>query len=191
MKARSAGTGRPDEWIIYAAYGSNLHPVRLAERCAAHFVTTGWLPAHRLVFCKKGKGPSGKCSIVPSDDPADRVFVAVYRMSAADKRALDAIEMTDMGYRDETVRVQTAGGPLAGLTYVVNDDLLEPGLLPFDWYKALVLVGARFHRFPAAYLEQIEATPAQCDPDAERASANWATVARAGRADNEMDVARG
>jgi len=39
---------------------------------------------------------------------------------------------------------------------VVDDALLDDSLRPYDWYKALVLAGAREHKLPEEYIQQIE-----------------------------------
>jgi len=55
-------------------------------------------------------------------------------------------------------------------------EFVNPALVPFDWYKALVIEGAKYHKFPAAYLAAIEAVPSLADPDSDRAATNWALI---------------
>jgi hypothetical protein len=45
-------------------------------------------------------------------------------------------------------------------------------MVAYDWYKALVVAGARFHDFPAEYVAAIAATPSRPDPDPRRAQQN-------------------
>ena len=52
----------------------------------------------------------------------------------------------------------------------------EAGLLPFDWYKEIVLAGARENGLSRDYLDAIEAVPSVVDPDPERAARNRAVL---------------
>ena len=55
---------------------------------------------------------------------------------------------------------------------------IDPGLRPFDWYKALVAAGARRHGFPQPYRDAIESVSAQPDSDDARATQNAALIDR-------------
>jgi gamma-glutamylcyclotransferase len=47
---------------------------------------------------------------------------------------------------------------------------------PYDWYKALVIAGAREHGLPADYIAALAAAPAKPDPDKIRAARNLAAL---------------
>lgn len=155
----------------YAAYGSNLHPARLAERLpAARLIGTAHLPNWSLRFHKRSKDESGKCSILPGNDG---VYVAIFDISAADKRLLDGIEGLGSGYAGTVLSVPPFGDCAS---YIAEESHVDDTLRPYDWYKALVLAGAKFHGFPEDYLARIESMQAIRDPDAQRGTEQWALV---------------
>lgn len=157
----------------YLAYGSNLHPLRIGMRVeSARFLGTAFVDGWSLEFHKRGKDGSGKCNIVAG---GDGVHAAIYRLSDADRVVLDRIEGLGYGYRAGTIDVPGFG---RCHVYLGDPEYLDASLAPFDWYKALVLLGARHHRFPADYVEKIAATPAEEDPDAVRRAENERIVER-------------
>lgn len=157
--------------MLYAAYGSNLHPLRLRERIAsAQPVTTGYLPDWSLHFHKRSKDGSAKCNIVPGEDG---VHVAIFDISIIDKATLDKIEGVGLGYVPVDLHVPGVG---VGATYVAAGTHVEDSLVPYDWYRELVLLGARAQGFPSHYQQMIEDIPASEDPDEDRRAANWRIV---------------
>ncbi len=60
--------------------------------------------------------------------------------------------------------------------YVADVDHIDSDLLPFDWYKELVLIGARAHNFPGEYIDKIDAVIARQDLDSRRSADRWKTV---------------
>lgn len=157
----------------YAAYGSNLHPLRLRERApSARLINCLELPNWRLRLHKRGRDGSAKCNIVPADDS---VFFAVYELAAADKSRLDRIEGLSDGY-EETVIDIPGHGPC--LTYVASASHVDDRLRPFSWYKELVLAGIEYHRFPHAYAQRIHDAEHRIDEDRDRHDLNMAIVER-------------
>ena len=63
-------------------------------------------------------------------------------------------------------------------TYVGAATHYRPDLDPFDWYKAMVLRGCAFNRFPEDYVNAFRAVSAVPDPDEGRRRAQWDVVAR-------------
>src|SRR3954464_11802508 len=82
---------------LYAAYGSNMDPTQMLRRCPASPHTgTGWIQGWRLTFGAEEYGWEGaRATLVP--DEQDSVFVALYDLTEADERALDAWEGADSG----------------------------------------------------------------------------------------------
>ncbi len=155
----------------YAAYGSNLHPLRLSRRVAtARLLGTAFLPDWSLHFHKRSVDASGKCSI--QRDGAG-VHFAVYDISRADKRILDGIEGVGSGY--EVVKLEIPGFGEC-FSYTASTSHIDDGLQPYDWYRALVLAGARALDFPGDYVAGIAGTRARRDPDAERHQEMWDLV---------------
>jgi hypothetical protein len=61
------------------------------------------------------------------------------------------------------VSVEREGARLAAETYVSMR--CAPGLAAANWYKQLVVEGARAHGLPDAYMAQLLRLPAHDDPD--------------------------
>ncbi len=162
--------------VNYIAYGSNLHPIRLGRRCRCELAATGVVRGRRLVFHKRGRDTSGKCDAPVADDPVAHVWVAVYRIPVGQMTKLDAFESYPHGYRREELDVETAAGVVRGVAYIAQPDQIEPDLPPFDWYRALVAVGAAYQGFPREYVAGIEAVEAMPDPQVDRAAEHWRIV---------------
>ncbi len=143
---------------LYFAYGSNLKAARLADRVGA--ITSdgaGTLPNHRLSFRKRGADGSGKACCEPTDDAA--VWGVLYLVDASQLAALDVFEA---GYQREIVRIHRSDGrPTEAITY--RAERLVHGLSPFDWYKSLLLQGAREHALPDPWIDQLRAIPSRPD----------------------------
>ena len=112
---------------LYAAYGTNLDPARMSERCPHSILqSTGWLAGWRLTFGGEEHGWDGALSTIVQD-PFEQVFVAVYDVTPEDERLLDGWEAADSGlYRKTKVRVQTMTGEMVVWSYVL--DAYEGGL---------------------------------------------------------------
>ena len=157
--------------MLYAAYGSNLHPTRLAQRIrSARPIGTGFVPDWSLKCHKRSKDGSAKFNIVAGDDG---VYVAIFEIGADDKRSLDMIEGLGIGYLSVNLSVPEFGNCA---TYVAEDAFVDESLRPYEWYKRLTAIGARAQRFPGHYLQTIDDIPACVDPDEERSAANWRIV---------------
>jgi hypothetical protein len=114
---------------LYAAYGSNMDPAQMLRRCPASPHTgTGWIRGWRLTFGAEELGWEGAlATLVPDDDDAPGVFVALYDLTEADERALDAWEGADLGlYRKLNLRVQALAGDVVAYVYAL--DAFEGGL---------------------------------------------------------------
>lgn len=150
---------------VYFAYGSNLHPGRLARRApSCRLLGVAAAEGLRLAFSKRGRDGSGKCTLCTS--PRASVWMAAYRLRAEESASLDAVEI---GYRRLPLKLHVGGQCLTGFTYVARSGWLLPSLLPFDWYRTLVTAGADYHGFPVAYLAGLRQTPVCVDPDPVRA----------------------
>jgi hypothetical protein len=150
--------------LRYFAYGANLHPARMRERApSSRVVGTAVLEHHALRFHKRSRDGSAKCDVVP--ERGARVHGVLYEVALQDFPQLDTAES---GYERVRVNVVVADGTVDAVTYRARPDAIAPDLLPFCWYRALVVLGARHHRLPAAYVDAIEKGPACDDPDPER-----------------------
>lgn len=168
--------------MLYAAYGSNLHPVRLVRRTpSAELLGARFVPGWQLTFHKRSPDRSGKCMVTPC---GSGIFVAVYDIDEAEKQVLDEIEGVGNGYRDDRINVPDFG---RCRTYLPQDDWIDTTLRPWDWYRDLVWLGCRYHGFPAAYCDAIASVTAPFDPDSGRRRVNEHIIAALG---NDAGTAR-
>ena len=158
------------ELLNYFAYGSNLHPARLEARigeCALQGVAL--LKNASLRFHKVGNDASGKCDITIQDATAEGVWGVVYQISAAQKLQLDRFEALGSGYQIRELEVLIdERETLSVYTYQAMTEYIDPQVQPYDWYHELVVQGARFHGFPAAYQDRLQLIERLTDSDADR-----------------------
>jgi gamma-glutamylcyclotransferase (GGCT)/AIG2-like uncharacterized protein YtfP len=142
---------------LYAAFGSNLDPHRMGERCPhSPLHTTGWLTGWRLTFGGEDHGWDGALATIV-EDPLEQVFVGVYDVTDEDASHLDVLESADTGlYRKTKVRVSTMLGELLAWTYVL--DAYEGGL-PSASYLGIIADAAEAADAPADYVTALRARP--------------------------------
>ena len=109
---------------LYAAYGSNLDPARMGDRCPhSPLHATGWLTGWRLTFGGEEHGWDGAIATIV-EDPLEQVFVAVYDVTPEDETILDTFEQADQGlFFKARVRVKTLDGELVPGTFASFDEL--------------------------------------------------------------------
>jgi len=142
---------------LYAAYGTNLDPLRMAERCPhSPLRTTGWLQGWRLTFGGEEHGWDGAlATVVP--DPLEQVYVAIYDVSRDDARVLDEWQSTDTGlYRRTKVRINSLAADMVAWTYVL--DAYEGGL-PSAHYLGTIAEAAEAADAPADYVRWLRTRP--------------------------------
>lgn len=170
--------------ILYFAYGSNMLTERLARRCpSARPVGPAVLEGHVLAFSKIGQEGSGKATVI--EQAASQVFGVVFALDPRELDLLDGFEGRGKGYDridDCGVRLLDDDAAVSAYTYKAPPAFRDAALLPFDWYHALVIAGARQHGLPEDYVAALAAAPRRADPDPSRASALEAreVLARAG-----------
>ena len=127
---------------LYFAYGSNLDPEAMAQRCpdsepVGRAVLDGWTLTFR-----------GVADIEPRD--GGRTEGAVWRISSRDLERLDLYEGYPSFYRRELRRVRVEDGKLEAIVYVMNDDYVG---LPSTPYYRTIERGYRDWGLPLAALE--------------------------------------
>jgi cation transport regulator ChaC len=153
------------------AYGSNMLSARLRERVSsAHPVGTACLPGFSLRWHKVSVDGSGKCDVVEDATPGACVWGIVFAIESAQKDSLDKAEGLGNGYGSREVSVILGGATLAAQAYVATRT--NAAYLPYDWYKALVVAGAREHDLPPDYVAALEAQPCTIDTNEERRRKN-------------------
>lgn len=152
---------------VYFAYGSNLHPLRLRERVpSAQLLGAASLHGHVLAYGKRGIDGSGKCTTRPGARGTDRVLGALFSVRDDELHVLDAAEGPD--YQRKTALFTLATRSIEAFYYEAREHALDDKLRPFDWYRDLVVAGARFHGLPTDYVAMLQAVVTQHDPDAQR-----------------------
>jgi len=155
--------------ILYFAYGSNLWQPRISCRVGAvRAVGVAQLDGHALAWHKRSKDGSGKCDIV--EDASSVVLGVIYELSDQKMTLLDEAEGVDNGYRRITVAVRVHGASMSATTYRADRGHVDPGAVPYDWYKEVVVAGARAHGLPEDYVARITATVSIADPKPLRAA---------------------
>ena len=108
-------------------------------------------------------------SVVAINDKGERL---VGQVAVLDPRGGEGGEHGDTGERRaaragsfETI-YRAAVGDISGERY------LDARLNPFEWYKTLVVEGARHHGFSRAYIADLSAVTAVADPDPVRSEEN-------------------
>ncbi len=172
--------------MLYAAYGSNLHPIRLSLRLPnSRFVGTAAIGGQRLCFHKRSKDQSGKCNIVAGDG---NIHVAIYELDNQEKAKLDRIEGVGSGYSVEAIEVPGFG---ECFTYIATASYIDDELRPYSWYKELVLVGCGALRLPIDYIAWIQEVAAIDDPDRARHANNMRIVEQVKMASNAISIKKG
>lgn len=140
---------------LYAAYGSNLDPAQMRERCPHSPVAgTGWIRGWRLTFGGEHLGWEGALATLVPDHFGD-VFVALYDVTRTDERALDAWEGADHGlYRKIRVMVHSLSGDVLAWVYVL--DAFEGGL-PSARYLGVLADAAETAGAPEDYVAALRA----------------------------------
>ena len=157
------------EYINYFAYGSNLLPLRLSQRVASsRSLGQAVLPGYRLAFHKKGADASAKCNVFQSGSGEHQVYGVVYQMLASERVLLDQAESLGAGYDLVWQDIELRGEPTRVFFYQAPAGYIDDSLLPYHWYKQLVVQGARYHRLPETWLALLQQVESRQDPDRER-----------------------
>ena len=142
---------------LYAAYGSNMDPAQMHDRCPHSPVCgTGWIQGWRLTFGGEDLGWEGALATIV-ESPGDQVFVGLYDITDGDAKLLDAWEGADNGlYRKVRVRVQTLDGEALAWVYVL--DGFEGGL-PAARYLGVLADAAERAGAPDDYVSDLRNRP--------------------------------
>ena len=139
---------------LYAAYASNLDPLRMLERCPHSPARgVGWLVDWRLTFAGEDHGWDGALATL-AEEAGSQVFVALYDVSRQDEHLLDDWE-TNV-YRKLHVRVQTLEGEQLAWIYVL--DAYEGGL-PSASYLGVISEAAAAAGAPDDYVAELRNRP--------------------------------
>lgn len=159
------------------AYGSNLHPFRLQQRVgSATPIGVVPMPGKRLAFHKRSQDGSGKCLFYEPGTTQDIMYGVVYELDSSEKGKLDALEGLGKGYNERLLGFSLNSDTYQSYIYVAATTHIDASLAPYDWYKEMVLLGAKYHELPPDYIAKIAAVASIPDPDAKRKSQNEAIL---------------
>ncbi|MDH3579052.1 MAG: gamma-glutamylcyclotransferase [Hyphomicrobiales bacterium] len=136
---------------LYFAYGSNMHPDVMAERCrGAKAVGSARLPGWRFHITKRGSA-----SIIPAAEAS--VFGVLWRCLPAHIHLLDGYEGVAWGnYRRRRLVVDTAARThIPAFTYVNSRHY--PGRARVSYMATAILPGAEAFDLPQAYIDELRA----------------------------------
>ena len=141
---------------------------RLNKRCpSARPIGTAVAPSHYLCFKKRSVDGSGKATLV-SDGGLGQVGRGVLFEIAEDER--DKLDQSEgKGYwRNDDFAVLRSDHDDHLTVSVYLAEICCDGLVPYDWYRALVLAGAIQHQFPEQYITELRCVVVAPDPDPSR-----------------------
>jgi gamma-glutamylcyclotransferase (GGCT)/AIG2-like uncharacterized protein YtfP len=142
---------------VYAAYGSNMDPDQMLQRCPHSPLSgTGWIKGWRLTFGGEELGWEGAlATIVP--DESGTVFVALYDVTPLDQARLDTWEGADTGlYEKIRLQVHTLEADQLAWVYVLNG---YEGGLPSARYLGVLADAAEKAGAPDDYVNWLRGRP--------------------------------
>ena len=144
---------------LYDAYGPNMDPRLMGERCPhSPMQSTGWLQGWRLTFGGEEFGWDGALATIV-EDHLEQVFVALYDVTDEDVAVLDDWESTGTGlYLKTRVRVATMSGEQLAWTYVLG---AYEGGLPSASYLGMLAEAAEAAGAPSDYTSALRSRPCQ------------------------------
>ncbi len=156
--------------FTYFAYGSNMLMEHLQKRCkTASFLGVAVAHGYTLAFSKKSKDGSGKATIARTANDDTALYGALYEIDLKDRAQLDRHEGFGYYRTDEfVVRRADNNEKLTVTTYVANHSAIDNNMMPYHWYKKLILAGARQRKLPDSFIANLETRRSVHDPCPER-----------------------
>jgi gamma-glutamylcyclotransferase len=163
-----------EDAFLYFAYGSNMLTEWLHRRCpSARPLDNAIARGFSLSFSKRSRDGSGKAMLVKTGESGQAVYGVLFEISRSEQTKLDEAEGTGRGYdRDDAFIVSRLadGKEVTASTYRASPQGCNERLVPFDWYRALVLAGALQHGLPDRYVAELRRRVVRPDPEPLRAS---------------------
>ena len=163
----------PVETFIYFGYGSNMPTARLQKRCPnARPIRTAIALGYFLGFCKRSNDCSGKATLGRTEGLQHEgrgVLGVTFEIPRDELTNLDVAE--GKGYdRCDTFEVVclSDGNSITTTAYLASPNACDQSLVPYDWYRALILAGALEHKLPDSYIAGLRSVSVQSDPKPNR-----------------------
>ena len=99
------------------------------------------------------------------------VHGALFHIPPGQKDRLDKAESLGAGYDQRELRVETGDGHVEAWTYIAGQDYVDESLIPYDWYRDLVVAGAESLGLPVGYVDVLRSVVVVKDGDLHRAQA--------------------
>ena len=143
---------------------------RLKERCnsaskikpstGSQHLLKGW----KLNFSKKSQDRSGKGNIVEIRRDGEKVYGVIFEILDSEKQELDWAEY---GYDQREMTIFDEKNSRKNCENVIVYYKEEPdnSKIPYDWYKAYIVEGAKKHNLPKSYIKDLEKRRKKRDPD--------------------------
>lgn len=129
---------------------------------------------YKLFFHNRGIDDfSGKCNIVPVNDLSQEVYGVLYEIKEEERYLLDRSEGLGISTQEIILKVYPVNTQEEGVfafTYVAHKDNVFEDLVPFSWYKEMVISGAKEHQLPENYIHHLEQYACSEDPNVQRAN---------------------
>ncbi len=160
-----------EDRVLIFSYGSNMYSKRIKNRTpSVNILGIGKLIGYRIEFSKKSKDGSGKATLVKTNNK-DFVWGTIFSISKQEKQLLDEAEGLGHGYKEDHINVKTnTNEDVYPLTYVADESYIDNSLLPYDWYKRLVVEGAKENDLPLDYIKKLEMQKSKIDINEKRAN---------------------
>ncbi len=132
-----------------------------SNRCpSAKPVGTAYARGRKLDFTKQSKDLSGKATLAEAEN--SHQYGVLFEIDKSELPCLDREEGYGNGYeRDDTFMVVRPDGErVASVTYIASSP--KAGLIPYDWYLALIVAGANQHGLPAEQIKSLQSTAFEC-----------------------------
>jgi gamma-glutamylcyclotransferase len=142
-----------DSVIAYFACGSNILAERIRDHAKdARKIGVGYVSGRRLTFHKIANhsdgSKAGKCDIRIDADPEAIAYGVLYEIPDGQ---FDKLNTYDKDYSLAILIVHSAVlGEVEAIAHIA--DSTDSTLIPYDWYRDLVLAGARQHTMPTSYI---------------------------------------
>jgi len=153
--------------VLYFAYGSNMRLPRIEARLGVcEVLGSASLKGYNLRFHKRGADASGKCNAYKTADGRQHVWGGLYKLSNSQAQRLDEFE--GQGYLRRRINLSFQYQAIEAYTYVALSQWIDEQLLPFDWYRALVIQGAIDFGLSSSYVRRLSAFHCEVDPQPSR-----------------------